>query len=120
MLSTNMEARTDGRVRLLCEEEPHAIQVSNYSKIEFNFMPAELNGGVVPMICRVEVSGQQIKKGNPNPICVYLLDSEGKPEGKQWCSHIEFPTAVFGNRDADTVWLETHYDFNVGITREDA
>lgn len=119
LLTTDMEAGADGRVRLLCEEEPLGLPGTDDRIIEFNLMPNELQGGVAPMICRVEVSGQQIKNRNPNPICVFVLDSEGQPEAKQWCSNIEFPTAVFGNRVGHTVWLETYYDFKVGITRAD-
>ena len=120
ILTTNMDAHADGRVRLLCEQEPYGLPGTDDQTVQFNLLPDELHGECAPMICRVEVSGQQIRNRNPNPICVFVLDSNGSPEAKQWCSHVEFPTAVFGNRSGDVVWLETYYDFNVGVTRADA
>lgn len=104
------------RVVLECSQEPIALDGTHQSEIKFDVKPEELNGQHMPMLCRIEVSGYQIRRNNPNPIRVILLDSEGQPEGQQWAAAIEFPHAVFGQRLHDKVWLETYYDFKVGVS----
>lgn len=115
MLSCRESKNPHARVVLQCEQEPIALKGTHDQEINFDVRPAELKGGTMPMLCRVEVSGYQIRKRNPNPIRVILLDSEGQPEGQQWAAAVEFPHGVFGQRNGDTVWLETFYDFKVGV-----
>lgn len=61
--------------------------------------------GKVEMRHRIEVSGKEIKDGNPKPIRFY--DGPDHDDPFQWVTDILFFDVVFGQREGYNVWLET-------------
>lgn len=101
------EGNPHTRVTLQCSEQPIAMGDTHQQAV--TFMDSDDND--IPMKYKIEVSGYQISKRNPNPMKVTIGN-----EGYQWCSKVEFSGQVFGQRLGDKVWLETPYDLQVTIS----
>lgn len=96
---------TGKAVTLCCQTDP--VQIVTRSHLQrFTFCGA---GSKTPltMTYRVEVSGQQIKRGATNPIKLFKLDDPLGDLSYQWCHEVTFEGRAYGQREEDRVWIET-------------